>query len=54
MEAASTVGPVVVDELKRQGREAGYLVWTMPKSEAWLYVMYAAGILVGFVLARRS
>ena len=51
---ATTVGPVVVDELKRQAREAGYLVWAMPKAELWLYVMYAAGIAVGYVIARRT
>lgn len=55
MEATSPpVGPVLVDELKRQAREAGYLVWTMPKAEAWLYLTYALGIVLGYSLAVRS
>ncbi|NUP38961.1 MAG: hypothetical protein HOY76_18580 [Streptomyces sp.] len=48
-----TLGEVLVDELKRQAREEGYIVWTLNRYEAYLYVMYAVGILVGWTLARR-
>lgn len=52
--AVPTLGEILVEELKRQAREQGYLVWTLSKYEAYLYVIYAAGILVGWSLARRS
>lgn len=53
-ETVPSLGEVLVDELKKQCREQGYLVWTLSRYEAYLYAMYAVGILVGWTLARRS
>lgn len=50
----SAVGPVVVDELKKQAREAGYVVWALPRTDFDLYLVYALGILLGFLLASRA
>lgn len=54
MESETAVGPVVVDELKNQARAAGYVVVAVSKSELLLYVMYLAGIALGWSLARRA
>lgn len=41
-------GPVVVDELKRQAREEGYLVWAVKEDSFWLWASLAVYFLLGY------
>ena len=54
MDTPSTVGPVVVDELKKQAREAGYVVLAVERSDAILYAVYVLGVLLGFLIGSRE
>lgn len=50
---SATLGTVLVDELKRQARDEGYYVVTVSRAEVGLYAVYALGVLLGWLLARR-
>lgn len=51
---APSVGSVVVDELKKQAREEGFVVFTLSRDDLNLYLMYALGVLLGWTIARRT
>lgn len=53
MEAETNVGPVVVDELKRQAREEGYIVLAVRQEEFWLYACCVLYFLLGVTWASR-
>lgn len=48
MEAESTVGSVVVDELKKQARAEGYVVLAFKDDDLWLYAALAVYFLLGY------
>lgn len=52
MEDTTAVGPVLIEELKRQARSEGYLVLALSPGEVILYGMYLLGVLLGYSLAR--
>jgi hypothetical protein len=52
MDSQPTVGPVLVDELKKQAREEGYFVFTLSHTQFALYFMYALGVVAGYLLSR--
>lgn len=44
-------GAIVLDELAKQAREEGFLVFTVSQRDYQMFLMYAAGILVGITIA---
>ena len=44
---------IVVDELKKQAREAGYLVFTVRESDLWLFVACAVYFALGWLWAAK-
>lgn len=46
-------GAIVVDELKKQAKEEGYAVFVLPREDLQLYLVYALGIMLGWVMAQR-
>lgn len=48
---ADSVGTVVVEELKKQARAEGYVVFAFPRADVEAYWIYALGVFLGFMLA---
>lgn len=52
-EPTTTVGAVVVEELKSQARKEGYLVLAVREDDFWLLAACAVYFLFGYSVARR-
>lgn len=48
------IGPIVLDELKKRAREEGYVAFVFPRDDLQLYLVYALGIMLGWVMATRA
>lgn len=44
-------GAIVLEELAKQARDEGFLVFTISQRDYEMYLMYALGILVGITIA---
>jgi hypothetical protein len=46
-------GPIVLEELRKRAKEEGYVAFTLPREDLHLYLVYALGVMLGYVLATR-
>jgi hypothetical protein len=47
-------GTIVVDELKKQAKEEGYVAFVFPREDLQLYLVYLLGVMLGWVMATRT